>query len=174
MGEFAVTEIVALARVVDELDYYEILRLPREAQARDIRRAYHDASRRFHPDAHRQQGDELRGASAAISKRVCEAYTVLRDPRRRRVYDDFLEQGDGTRLPLGQLHEQATQRDRASRQGNTAQGQQFFRRGLADMKREDWTAAARNLRTAKAFEPANAEIEQKLEEAKAQLSERKA
>ncbi len=42
------------------------------------------------------------------------------------------------------------------------------------MKREDWAAAARNLRTAKAFEPANAEIEQKLEEAKAQLSERKA
>ena len=126
MGEFAVTEIVALARVVDELDYYEILRLPREAQARDIRRAYHDASRRFHPDAHRQQGDELRGASAAISKRVCEAYTVLRDPRRRRVYDDFLEQGDGTRLPLGQLHEQATQRDRASRQGNTAQGRRLL------------------------------------------------
>ena len=172
MGEFAVAEILAFARVVDELDYYEILYLPREAQARDIRRAYHDASRRFHPDAHRHQGEEFRGASAAISKRICEAYTVLRDPRRRRVYDDFLEQGEGTRLPLGQLLEQALQRDRMSRQGSSVQGQQFFRRGLADMERGDWAAAARNLRTAQAFEPSNAEIGQKLEETKAQQSER--
>lgn len=172
MGEFAVAEILAFARVVDELDYYEILHLPREAPARDIRRAYHDASRRFHPDAHRHQGEEFRGASAAISKRICEAYTVLRDPRRRRVYDDFLEQGEGTRLPLGQLLEQALQRDRMSRQGSSVQGQQFFRRGLADMERGDWAAAARNLRTAQAFEPSNVEIGQKLEETKAQQSER--
>jgi len=172
MGEFAVAEILAFARVVDELDYYELLHLPREAPARDIRRAYHDASRRFHPDAHRHQGEELRSASASISKRICEAYSVLRDPRRRRVYDDFIEQGEGTRLPLGQLLEQASQRERTVRQGSSVQGQQFFRRGLADMERGDWAAAARNFRTAQAFEPANPEIGQKLEETKAQLRER--
>lgn len=164
-------EILTFAGVVDELDYYELLHLPREAQASDIRRAYQDASRRFHPDAHRHAGEELRSASASISRRICEAYTVLRDPRRRRVYDDFIEQGEGTRLPLGEFLEQASQRDRSARQGSSVQGQQFFRRGLSDMERGDWAAAARNFRTAQAFEPANSEIGQKLEESKAQLRE---
>ena len=172
MGEFAVAEILAFARVVDELDYYDLLRLPREAQTRDIRRAYHDASRRFHPDAHRHEAEEMRSASASISKRICEAYTVLRDPRRRRVYDDFLEQGEGTRLPLGQLLEQESQRARSARQGSSVQGQQFFKRGLSDMERGEWAAAARNFRTAQAFEPTNSEIGQKLAESMAQLPDR--
>lgn len=166
-------EITTLARVVDELDYYELLSLTRDAPAREVRGAYHTASRRFHPDAHRQREADLRGASAIISKRVCEAYAVLRDPRRRRVYDDMLKQHGDTRIKLGEIEAQAAQRQRASEGGSTPQGQQFFGRAVSDMKREDWEAATRNLQTALAFEPGNSEFQRKLEDAQTHLSDRR-
>ena len=170
MEDAAATEIRALVRVVDELDYYEVLHLPRDAPASEVRTAYHAASQRFHPDAHRLREADLRGATATISKRVCEAYSVLRDPRRRRVYDDLLKQGGATRIPLGDIEEQATRRKRASQGGTTRQGQQFFGRAIADMRREDWAAAARNLRTALAFEPSNTDFQRRLEDAQARRS----
>lgn len=170
MQQPCATEITALASAVDELDYYELLSLSQDAPAHDIRSAYHAASRRFHPDAHRQQGAELRAATATISKRVCEAYAVLRDPRRRGVYDDFLKEGGDSRLALGEIQEHATRRERALKHGATPQGQQFFGRALADMKREDWASATHNLRTALAFEPDNPNFREKFEDAEARLS----
>ena len=42
-----------------------------------------------------------------------------------------------------------------TRQGRTSQGRQYYNLAVADMKREDWQAAERNLRTALTFEPDN-------------------
>jgi len=170
MDDAVAAEIRTLAPRVDDLDYYELLCLPRDAPGREVRGAYHAASRRFHPDAHRRQETDLREASSVISKRVCEAYSVLRDPLRRKVYDELLEQGGDTRIPLGNIEEQVSRRNRVSRGGITAQGQQFYGRAIADMQREDWAAAARNLQTALAFEPSNADFQNRLEDAQARLS----
>ena len=172
MQEANSSEITALARVVDELDYYEILGLARDAPAREVRSAYHRASRRFHPDAHRRREAGLRRASAVVSKRVCEAYAVLRDTRRRRIYDEMLKERGDRRIPLGDIEERRARRERASKGGSTPQGQQFFGRALADMRREDWAAAARNLHTALAFEPGNTDFRQKLEETRVRSSAR--
>jgi DnaJ-class molecular chaperone len=83
----ATSEIRALAQILDELDYYSVLEIGPGASASEIRIAYHSATRRFHPDGHREIGDDLRPALGRIAKRVAEAYSVLRDPRRRKVYD---------------------------------------------------------------------------------------
>ena len=53
MAVLAPAEIRALARVIDELDYYQILEISRKASTSELKRAYHASSRRFHPDAHR-------------------------------------------------------------------------------------------------------------------------
>src|SRR4030095_5187902 len=93
-------EIVALARIIEELDYYQLLDLRRDAGAGEVKRAYHSSSRNFHPDANRHLDGELRAASNAIAKRITEAYAVLRDPRRRQAYDRSLENGAAMRVPL--------------------------------------------------------------------------
>ena len=92
MSTMAPTEIKALARIVGELDYYQLLHLERGASPREIKKAYHASSRTFHPDANRHLGDDLQGAIAQIAKRVTEAYQVLRDPRRRQGYEEMLAQ----------------------------------------------------------------------------------
>ena len=59
---------------------YIVLGVPRQASAEEIARAYRRAARASHPDSG--------GAgSAERFQAVSDAYDVLRDPRRRAVYD---------------------------------------------------------------------------------------
>jgi DnaJ-class molecular chaperone len=166
--KMAPSEIVALARIIEELDYYQLLDLRRDAGAGEVKRAYHTSSRSFHPDANRHLDGELRAASHAIAKRITEAYAVLRDPRRRQAYDRSLENGASIRMQLADATE-ADRRSAQERGGRTPQGRQFFKLAEADAAKGNWAGAARNLQTALTFEPDNALFKERLAQAKRAL-----
>src|SRR5690606_465840 len=64
-------------------DYYEVLGVAQDAKAADIKRAYRQLARRYHPDI---SGDDR----TVTFREVTRAYEVLRDPERRRTYDAAL------------------------------------------------------------------------------------
>jgi DnaJ-class molecular chaperone len=157
-------EIKALSGILDELDYYELLHLPRSASTSAVRRAFHEASRRFHPDSHRQQDAETRGSLERIAKRVTEAYTVLRDAKRRGAYDARRGRtGGGTRMQLAEAVE-ADKKAVQERLGTTPNGRRFFALAHGDIDRGDLASASRNLQMALTFEPANPFFREKLDE----------
>src|ERR1041384_4146504 len=65
-------------------DYYSILGVARNADAKDIKSAYRKLARKFHPDVN--PNDKT---SEAKFKEVSEAYEVLGDPEKRKLYDQF-------------------------------------------------------------------------------------
>jgi curved DNA-binding protein CbpA len=166
--ELPPTEIQALARILDELDYYRLLRVEPGATAAELKRAYFASSRAFHPDANRHLPPEFQASVARIAKRVTEAYSVLRDPRRRAAYDRRRAEGRGTRMQLAEAEAEAG-RNEAQQRGRTPQGRQYFALAEADLLRGDLAAAARNLRTALTFEPQNALFRRKLAELRPRL-----
>ena len=64
-------------------DYYETLGVPRDASNEDIRKAYRKLARENHPDVNKDPGAEDR------FKEISEAYEVLRDPDKRKRYDQL-------------------------------------------------------------------------------------
>ncbi|RWZ78242.1 MAG: molecular chaperone DnaJ [Candidatus Microsaccharimonas sossegonensis] len=68
-------------------DYYEILGVPKNASADELKKAYRKAALQYHPD--KDGGDE------AKFKEVNEAYDVLKDSQKRQRYDQFGHAGVG-------------------------------------------------------------------------------
>ena len=69
-------------------DYYEILSVERAADADEIKRAYRRLAMKYHPD--RNPGD---AEAETRFKEAAEAYEVLSDDARRKVYDQFGHEG---------------------------------------------------------------------------------
>ena len=168
MSALAPTEIEALARIIDDLDYYQLLHLKLDANPRDIKNAYYASSRAFHPDLYRNLPPSLRDAVGVIARRVSEAYSVLRDPRRRPAYDKQLKGGGNGRIQLASNEAAKIERpDEVSAQ--SPQGRQYLGLATADLQRKDLVAAVRNLQTAVTFEPGNAALKNLLDETRQKL-----
>jgi hypothetical protein len=66
--------------------FYEILDVAPDASAQEIREQWAAAIHRYHPDRFGGENPWLN----AQARRLLEAYETLRDPARRRLYDDQL------------------------------------------------------------------------------------
>ncbi|XP_046854087.1 dnaJ homolog subfamily A member 3, mitochondrial-like isoform X2 [Xenia sp. Carnegie-2017] len=64
-------------------DFYKILGISRSASAKEIKKAYFDLAKKYHPDTNKS-------ASAAEKfQEISEAYEVLSDENKRRTYDNY-------------------------------------------------------------------------------------
>jgi DnaJ-class molecular chaperone len=73
-------------------DYYVVLGVSRHESPSAIRAAYHELAKRFHPD--------VSGGAGTAFQEINEAYSVLSDPERRRLYDQRLAGAVGVPIPV--------------------------------------------------------------------------
>jgi len=163
-------EIKALARVIDRVDYYRLLKLEPGANSDALRSAYHDARRRFHPDAYLAQPEDVRNAVDVIARRITEGYMVLRDRTRRAAYDSALSNGQ---LRYNPELEQEKRTEADAARGTTPNGKRYFNLFLEEERAGDLVKAHAHLRTAVTFEPKNSALRAKLEAIEAQLKEQR-
>src|SRR6185369_3815671 len=68
-------------------DYYDALGVKADATDANIKSAYRKLARKFHPDVSKETGAEEK------FKSVNEAYEALKDPAKRRAYDQLRASG---------------------------------------------------------------------------------
>jgi DnaJ-class molecular chaperone len=73
-------------------DYYEILGVQKNSSGDDIKKAYRKLAREHHPDMVKES-DKV--AAEKRFKEINEAYQVLSDPQKRKMYDQFGSAGPG-------------------------------------------------------------------------------
>jgi len=73
---------------MEELDYYEILQVSRDATGAEIKKAYRKLALKYHPD--KNQGDK---EAEEKFKLINEAYGVLSDEEKRAIYDRYGKEG---------------------------------------------------------------------------------
>lgn len=82
-------------------DYYEVLGIKKGADEKEIKSAYRKLAKKYHPDMN--QGN---AQAEQKFKEVTEAYEVLSDPEKRKMYDQFgfaaFEEGTGSAGGYGQ------------------------------------------------------------------------
>ena len=65
-------------------DYYEVLGINRSADKYTIKKAYRKMAKKYHPDSNAGNAD-----AEEKFKEVTEAYNVLSDPEKKKLYDQF-------------------------------------------------------------------------------------
>lgn len=70
-------------------DYYQTLGIQKTADAKEIKKAYYDLAKKYHPDANK---DDTEGALTKFQD-VQKAYEVLKDPSTKQMYDQVGHSG---------------------------------------------------------------------------------
>ncbi|XP_010254210.1 PREDICTED: dnaJ homolog subfamily B member 1-like isoform X2 [Nelumbo nucifera] len=71
------------------VDYYDILKVNKNATDDDVKKSYRKLAMKWHPDKNPNNKKE----AEAKFKQISEAYEVLSDPQKRAVYDQYGEEG---------------------------------------------------------------------------------
>jgi len=154
-------------------DHFAVLGLAVGAEAAEVKKAYYELSRRFHPD--RFYGKNLGSYKARVDlifKRLTEAQSVLSDPAKRKAYlEQHPELAPAPAAPLSQeAQERANERrSRLARHPYLAQRgrvAELIGRGRALLDKKEFGRAASELELAVQADPKNAEANRLLQEAK--------
>src|SRR5829696_6069364 len=119
--------------MADQINYYEMLGVPREASQAEIRNAYRNLAKEHHPDHP--------GGSAEEFSRLQEANAVLSDPNRRRQHDEALDlahaadQLAGLNLDFGSAEDELSAKRRERESEGPSLGERL--RGRFGRKEED-------------------------------------
>ena len=68
-------------------DYYEILEVTREATDTEIKKSYRRLAVKYHPDKNPGNAE-----AEEKFKQISQAYSVLSDPQKRQMYDQYGEE----------------------------------------------------------------------------------
>lgn len=119
--------------LVGKGDYYGILGIESDAEVTEIRDAYFQLAKLFHPDAiARTETGELEKEALEVFKEISEAYRVLGDKKRRILYQQEGAEAVSARQPAA-----AKSRDKIS------EARIFFHKGTMFLQRRAYTEAAR-------------------------------
>jgi molecular chaperone DnaJ len=119
--------------MADQINYYEVLGVPREASQAEIRNAYRNLAKERHPDHP--------GGSTEEFSRLQEANAVLSDPNRRREHDEALDLAHaadelaGLEFDFGSVEDELSAKRRERESGGPSLGERL--RGRFGRKEED-------------------------------------
>ena len=79
-------------KLAERKDYYKILKVSKDADDKEIKKAYRKQAMLHHPDRHSGESEEKKANEEKLFKDVNEAFSVLSDPKKKQMYGKFCYQ----------------------------------------------------------------------------------
>lgn len=140
-ADITAEQLEGLLRQFEVASLYEILSVEPDASDADIKQAYHDLAKHYHPD--RFQSEEhsaaLRSLVEKLFTHITGAYATLGDPEARAAYDEI-------RLKKESQVEAALQARAASDSEQEKMADTLFRAGRLSLSRGDFEKAVKELK----------------------------
>ena len=155
-------EINSISRLIDELDYYQILKVSQNASPEEIKEAYFRESRNYHPDKFYNEPPELSKKVTLIFKRITEAYKIISDPNTRAIYNDGINSANRAKN-LRYIHGVQGGPPKED-EGQTPMGKKYFQLGKMAFNNRDFKGAKINFQLAAKMEPNNETFKKRLTE----------
>ena len=161
-------EIETLHGLVDELNYYRLLKLDEQCPQEEIGIAYRRESRRLHPDRTASLGDSgLKEKANYIFTAINEAFRMLKDPAVRLHYDQELAAGNIRSSDTAlKLKDTGGGSDDPSQAATNPNSEKFWKLALRSWRDKKYTSCMTNIKFALQFEPDNEVFKEWMEKAK--------
>ena len=176
-------EVETIATIVEEMDYYRMLRLKPGAPLPEVERAFAEQSQRYHPDRFYGVRDpKLLRTVTTVFKKIAEAYQVLKDPELKRMYDKKLGVKLGSPTSSGSMAsvrvDKASlekERDQSEVDGAVSdqRARKYYELALIARTNEDWNGVVMNIQFAMNYEKDNPVLRAELERARELLADKK-
>lgn len=154
-----------LKRLQNATNYYEVLELPRTAQANEIKKSYYAMARRYHPDRfHLKSGTRLHSEISSAFARVTQSYETLTDANARLTYDHTLQRSDDLARtqeandPAAKNAVDDFDSDTDSPNSDLGRADYHFREGFGALQQGRITAAIKHLSNAARLQPEDAKF----------------
>ncbi len=166
------TRVDYLHQHLADLDYFQLLDVPRGATLTQIKDAYFQRSMEFHPDRFmRLEDEELKVRNYEIYKRMTEAFRVLTQPESRAAYihEDLEAPAESRSMRYTGQGDRRTGDDRWC-QALTSTGSRYLRFAELAYQSGNLRSATKYLALAADWEPDNQALHQQLAAVAAELS----
>jgi curved DNA-binding protein CbpA len=162
-------EVTTLHEILDELNYYTLLRLEADCVQGDIEPAVRAANRQHHPDRVNALKDaELSKAASDVFQRVKEAGDNLQDPDKRAQYDEILKAGvlRMTDEALAIAEKERLKAESPEHATTHPKAEKYWHMALKDWDDKNFKGCVMNIQFALNFEPENETMKEWLDKAK--------
>ena len=173
-------EVETVHSVLEELDYYRLLRLKGGAPIPEVENAFAEQSQRFHPDRFFGVRDPaLMKKITAIFKKLSEGYQVLKTPELKKMYDEKLgvrRKSDSAVSDAGKrahVSKASLEQEKAALESDEVvsdkRARKYFELAKIAQSNMDWNGVVMNIQFAMNYDPENPILKQMVEDAKIKM-----
>ncbi|MEW6774935.1 MAG: J domain-containing protein [Bdellovibrionota bacterium] len=154
-------QIAKAATLLDQMDYYQVLKIAVGAPAEEIKSSFFKQSRVWHPDRFfRRVPEETYQQVMKIYMRVSEAYSILRDDKVRPLYESRIKGPErANHLRYDKAVEEAKQRAKKDEDvAKTEPGKKYAKMAFGALNQKNLASAEMNFKLAFSMESDNLDL----------------
>ena len=173
-------EVETVHSLLEDLDYYRLMRLKPGAPTFEVERAFSEQSQAFHPDRFFGVRDpKFSRMVTTVYKKISEAYQVLKDPELKRMYDKKLGVTPGSEAThsVRDVNKAALEKERDRSEVDDIvtdkRARKYYELAVIARNNEDWNGVVMNIQFAMNYEKDNERLKKELNQARGFMDDKK-